>query len=208
MTITTLDSASLVLTRVPINQPSFITRVRDWADREAVHRAVMTLFAPKLPGDEAARRAMSAILYRVEDDQRNPHLLIQSRVAPASNSVSLASTDLTGLAPRLISGTAVRFRLDVNAVRCQSRSRRRLPVPESEIPGWLTNTVMNRGLDAIEAGELKVNVLRTRTTPLRVARIDGTATVRDEVALLTLLAEGVGRAKAYGCGLLSVLPVG
>ena len=208
MTTATLNRASLVLMRVPLSHPSLVSRVRDWADRGTVHHAVMALFAPNLPGNETTKRAEAAILYRVEDDHRSPHLLVQSRVAPDIDTAGLARTDLTGLTPRLTSGTIVRFRLDVNAVRSQSRTRHRLPVPELEIPEWLTKTVMNRGLSSIEVGELTVSVLRASNTPLRIARIDGTASIHDGVALLTLLAEGVGRAKAYGCGLLSVLPIG
>ncbi|CAG4902551.1 unnamed protein product [Acidithrix sp. C25] len=67
---------------------------------------------------------------------------------------------------------------------------------------------MSRGLSEIAVDDLKVRVLRAGRTPLRIARIDGNAVVRDQGALVALLDEGVGRAKAYGCGLLSVLPIG
>lgn len=201
------DNTTIILTRVPLTFPPLASRVRDWSDREAVHRAAMTLFDPQLPGDTGFRRAASAILFRVEGDQRNPYLLIQSDVALASTSDSLARTDLSGLIPRLTPGIVVMFRIDINAVRCQSRSTRRLPIPEPEIPEWLTGTTMGRGLSEITVDDLRVSVLRAGRTPLRIARIDGTAVVRDQEALVALLGEGVGRARAYGCGLLSVLPI-
>ena len=202
------DITTIILTRVPLAFPPLAGRVRDWSDRDAVHRAAMTLFDPKLPGDADSRRATSRILYRVEGDQRNPYLLIQSRVALASTSDSLVRTDLSGLIPRLTPGTVVMFRIDINAVRCQSRSTRRMPIPEPEIPEWLTGTTMGRGLSKIAVGDLRVSALRAGRTPLRIARVDGTAVVRDQGALVALLGEGVGRARAYGCGLLSVLPIG
>ncbi|WP_201732337.1 type I-E CRISPR-associated protein Cas6/Cse3/CasE [Acidithrix sp. C25] len=202
------DNTTIILTRVPLAFPPLAERVRDWSDRDAMHRAVMTLFDPQLPGDAGLRRAASSILFRVEGDQRNPYLLIQSHVALASMSDSLVTTDLSGLIPRLAPGTVVMFRIDINAVRCQSRSTRRLPIPEPEIPEWLTGTTMSRGLSEIAVDDLKVRVLRAGRTPLRIARIDGNAVVRDQGALVALLDEGVGRAKAYGCGLLSVLPIG
>lgn len=202
------ENTSILLTRVPLAFPPLAARVKDWSDRDAVHRATMTLFDPQLPGDAGFRRAASAILYRVEGDRRNPYLLIQSYVALASTNESLVRTDLSGLIQRLTPGTAVMFRMDINAVRCQSRSTRRLPVPEPEIPEWLTGTTMSRGLSEIAVGNLRVSTLRAGRTPLRIARVNGTAVVRDHEALVALIGEGVGRARAYGCGLLSMLPIG
>jgi CRISPR system Cascade subunit CasE len=43
--------------------------------------------------------------------------------------------------------------------------------------------------------------------PLVVARLGGTATIADADALMRVLRVGTGRGKAYGCGLLTVLPV-
>jgi CRISPR system Cascade subunit CasE len=209
--ITTTNSAmpgssEIILTRVPLAFPSLSARVRDWLDREAVHRAIMTLFDPVLPGDASVRRAASGILYRVEEDSSNPHILIQSRISPASTSDALVKTDCSGLIPRLIPGSAVTFRIEINAVRCQSRSTRRIAIPEQEIPGWLSHTTLARGLSQIEVRDLEVRVLRAGRTPLRVARINGVAVVRDQASMLALIEQGVGRAKAYGCGLLSVIP--
>lgn len=200
------QNSEIILTRVPLAFPPLSARVRDWSDRKAVHQAIMTLFDPTLPGEAGSRRATSGILFRVEDGSARPHILIQSRVSPASTNDALVKTDCSGLIPRLMEGSSVRFRIEINAVRCQSRSTRRIAVPESEIPEWVANTTLARGLSQIEVRDLEVMVLRAGQTPLRVARIDGTAIIRNQAAVLVLIEQGVGRAKAYGCGLLSVIP--
>jgi len=42
---------------------------------------------------------------------------------------------------------------------------------------------------------------------LQVDTADGVGTVHDPDRLLELVVDGVGRAKAYGCGLLTVIPI-
>ena len=209
MTTANIDNSTLILARVPMDHPVFVSRVTDWTDRQSAHRAIMSLFPMPLSGDERTRRSASSILYRVEDDCRSPHVLLQSAVGlliDTEGNDRIATTDLTGLVSRLVPDTAVRFRLDVNAVRCQARTGRRIPVPELEIPEWLGASAMSRGLSSIAVSDLSTVVLRSGATPLRVARVDGTAVVGDPAALVELLCRGIGRAKSYGCGLLTVVP--
>ena len=45
---------------------------------------------------------------------------------------------------------------------------------------------------------------RRRQVTLRQARFDGTLRVVDAAVLRTALVQGIGRGKAYGCGLLTL----
>ena len=47
-----------------------------------------------------------------------------------------------------------------------------------------------------------------RTVSLNVVQFDGILTVSDSAAFLRALSGGIGKAKAYGLGLLSVGPAG
>lgn len=73
----------------------------------------------------------------------------------------------------------VRFRLDVNAARCQRQTRRRTPVPDKEISGWLVPP-LSPALKTITIVNVKVTCRRTEHGPVRIARLTGTACVGDK----------------------------
>jgi CRISPR system Cascade subunit CasE len=193
-----------ILAAVPFDHPALARRVRDWNDAEQIHKAVMSLFREDLPGPQHQRRATAEILYRVE--HHAARILLQSATAPAHSDYGIRTTHLSGLATHLTAGTAVRFRLDINAVRCQAGTHRRTPVPDADLPQWAAAR-LHPALTAVTLLDQPVTVRRTDNSPLRVAHLTGTARINDPDALLGLIRSGVGRAKAYGCGLLSVVPM-
>ncbi len=211
--MSTLDLAGVNLTAVPATHPSFTSRRVNWHDQAEVHRAVMSLFAPELPGPEGAKRASSAILYRLETLTSSPRVLVQSSAAPRQSDFGMTSTTLAGLATVLAPGLAVRVRIDINAVRSQSRTGKRVPVAAEDLSDFLLNPLdLDRpGLLHGAFGSLTLldvtPVLRSSGgIPLRVARITGEAIVADPGVLAEKLINGVGRGKSYGCGLLTIAP--
>lgn len=196
--------ATPLLLAVPLDHPCFARGVRAWQDLEQVHKAVMSLFPATLPGPAHTRRADSSILFRVEPHARR--VLVQTATAPIEKDTGIRSTSLEGLIAVLAPAMTVRFRVDVNAVRCQARTGKRLPVTEEEIPRWLADR-LHRAVSNPVVDDLTVTVFRKGTTPLRVASVTGRAEVADPAHLHQLIRAGVGRARAYGCGLLSVAPV-
>jgi CRISPR system Cascade subunit CasE len=206
---TTLTPAPLTGTRmpilaaVPIDHPALARRVRDWTDTDQVHQAIMSLFRENLPGAQQQRRATSHILYRLESDAGR--ILVQTTVTPARTDHGIRLTDLTGLVQYLTAGTTVRFRLDINAVRCQAGSHRRTPVSATDFPDWLAAR-LQPALTTATILDAPVTLRHTSGTPLRIAHVTGTAHINNPAALRDLIRNGVGRAKAYGCGLLSTLP--
>jgi|tagenome__1003787_1003787.scaffolds.fasta_scaffold20969927_3 CRISPR system Cascade subunit CasE len=201
---TASSAGTLHLTSVPYSHPALRNRIRRWDDQEQVHQAVMSLFRPDLPGDQRARRAGSDILYRLDDERQR--LLVQATTTPQRTDHGIRLTTLDGLLDRLAKGQRVRFTADLNAVRCQARTGRRLPVPAHELAEW----VLERLTPALDKAELLDAPVQTRyrgRVPLVVARVTGTATITDRDALAQKLRVGVGRGRAYGCGLLTVLPL-
>lgn len=87
-------------------------------------------------------------------------------------------------------------------VRANAKSTARV-VPAGEIEPWLISKV-GQAITGIEI----VNHFRDKTVSghhrLVVDTIDAMATVADPLALSELRLRGVGRSKAYGCGLLTV----
>jgi len=173
----------------------------------------MSLFDPELPGISTERRSISAILYRLEDVATGPRVLVQSNIAPTTIDQGMATTTLEGLASTLRPGAEVQFRLDVNAVRTQSRTGRRLPVPDADLPLLLLNPddlgrpgLLADALTGLNILEVTSAVRATGRTPLRVSSVRGVATIVDPEILRAKIIHGVGRGKSYGCGLLSVAP--
>ncbi len=202
--VSAAGTGAVHLASVPYAHPALRNRIRRWDDQEQVHQAVMSLFRPDLAGEQQARRASGDILYRLDDEHQR--LLVQATTVPQRTDHGIRLTTLDGLLGRVGTGGRVRFTADLNAVRCQARTGRRLPVPTGELPTW----VQERLAPALHGMELFDATVMTRSKgriPLVVARVTGTATIADADALIRMLRAGVGRGKAYGCGLLTVLPL-
>jgi CRISPR system Cascade subunit CasE len=208
-----VDLSLLHLTSIPAGHPAFLTRRMDWGDQAEVHRAVMSLFPVALPGPLDARRATSTILYRLENPASGPRILVQSLTEPDRDDHGIARTTLAGLGAVLVAGQQMRFRIDVNAVRSKARSGRRLALQPEEIGRFLHDDsnperpgLLHGAVTGLEIREVTFDVRRFGQTPLRVAGVTGIAFVADPIILGHKLANGVGRAKSYGCGLLTVAP--
>nr|WP_223186704.1 type I-E CRISPR-associated protein Cas6/Cse3/CasE [Streptomyces sp. CBMA29] len=84
----------------------------------------------------------------------------------------------------------------------------------SDTPGWQTYDY-GAFLDRLSVGSTwtfrltanPVNSIR-RTVSLTSVTYDGRLTVTDPEALRRTLTQGLGKAKAYGCGLMTLAPVG
>lgn len=196
--------------------PAGLLDVADWDDQRALHRAVMALFPATLPGAEQERRAASRILFRVDDTATGRVVLVQSLIAP-THAPPTAKVKTVHCGTAMTTGTPVRFRVAVNAVMRSRRpdgKHRDAPLPENQVDEWLTTkltgaltdvTILNstRSVYGTDRKGLKKGSL----TALQVDTIDGVGTVHDADRLLELVIDGVGRAKAYGCGLLTVSPL-
>lgn len=90
----------------------------------------------------------------------------------------------------------------------QGRSRRE-PLPETEWENWLHRKLG----DALNIHEVRADLLKPAIAYKPTGRIvhhrvhfTGEATVKNHDTLASLIEHGVGRGKAYGCGLLLVVP--
>ncbi|WP_051866673.1 type I-E CRISPR-associated protein Cas6/Cse3/CasE [Corynebacterium atypicum] len=184
------------------------------------HRAVMGLFG------ELEGRASAGILFRLDRVAgQAPYFLVQSKIAPE------IPEELTGIEvrevelPQLAQGQTVSLRVAVNAVRRKTeevdgkKKTRVTPVPfdfdeqvteknEETVSPWLARKLSPalRELEVVNhvRDVLKDPPARGGSKTLLVDIIDAIAVVGENEALARLLREGVGREKAYGCGLLSV----
>ncbi|GLZ78244.1 type I-E CRISPR-associated protein Cas6/Cse3/CasE [Actinorhabdospora filicis] len=206
---------NLYLTTITLN-PADQDAVADLDDVQRLHRRLM-LLAPDDLGDNARRAA--GVLFRIEQDADTTQILVQTRTEPDASRFPVGygdfeCRDIGPVLERLEPGTEVAYRITVNPSK-------RLAVDEG--PGklqvfkgaaadeWWTERATTCGL---ELGEFSSVVLpeaigKKGPDPRRwihhvLRRFDGTATVTDPDAVREAVQTGIGRAKAFGAGLLSL----
>lgn len=200
------------LANVPMGHPIFAEG--RWGDAAWQHRAVMRLF-----GDVGGSRASlptAQVLYRVEPevsghDGSQGRVLVQSVPDPAADGIRV--TRLAPVIAAYAQGVTVRLLLRANTVRSINRTGadgkvrvHRARVPADRLDAWfrdrLSGAVDVRSPVLMEPGELRLGRAQLITTTFRAD-----AEVSDPQRLRQLVQAGIGRGKAYGCGMLSALPV-
>ena len=184
------------LTLIPVDRAE-----ADSADAATGHHAVMHLFPANLASSNGSdKRATAGILFRWEGGD-NPALLIRSDVKPTRLPAQAVCREIpSSLAPP--AGTRVRFRCTLNAVHQSSpHGGRRSPV--DDVPAWFAKRAAGAMAD-IDVISSAARVVPQAGAVVRLTTLDGFATVVDPAALDGLMQVGIGRAKAYGAGLLTI----
>ncbi len=168
-------------------------------------------------------------LWRTDVLHGTTYLLILSAAKPScahiaeqfgSSGDAGETKDYGPLLARIEPGQRWRFRLRANPVRSVSRGsdaergRVYAHVTLEQQKQWLLERAEKNGF-ALDPDEFNVMDTRweifkkhgdeRRKVTLRTATFEGILTVTDADAFIRTLTEGIGRAKAYGCGLLTVM---
>lgn len=187
--------------------PAHAVRVKNWGDHGELHRLVMGMFtSTNLPGEATEKRLSRNILFRVDEAPSGKIVLVRSDVGPTNLPLE-AKTKLVAV-DTPVTGTPVRFRMTVNAIR---RSRPANPTikrgkgitPVDNISDWV-NERLGTALTDITVFAHDRAVVNSGKSALQLDNIDGYALVGDTAELESSLRSGVGRAKAFGCGLLTI----
>ena len=184
-------------------------RALRWTDSYSLHRIVYDLFED-VRGDD--RQSGSGILFADKGVRQGvSQVIILSDRPPRSP--RLGALETRPLPEGFLQASVYRFEVVVNPVRRESRSGRIRPVRGREaIAAWFCAHGPGWGFD-VHAASLQV----TDTQVDRFAKGGGTATiaratltgslrVRDRAAFVRAVCQGIGRARAFGCGLLQIVP--
>ena len=195
----------------------------DMRNLQSMHRRIMGLF-PQTPSAQA--RQEFGVLWRVEPTesptlllQSSPTLLLQSSVEPDFRSLPdrYASYEHKNIDNHLASfrnGQIVNYRVMLNPVRSSRAGGRnsQTPIPFSEHQRWWEDRSERIGLVSVDApaliGQPAKHLHRNGadpSLPIYSTRVDGIAEIADADSLRHAIESGVGRAKAWGCGLLTVV---
>lgn len=215
----------MFLTRFEINAARRASRAL-LSSPQRLHAAVLAAFPSggSEVGDEGR------VLWRLDEQAHDPLLYIVSPARPDLTHLvesvgrpAIQSWDTRDYRPfldRLAKGDQWAFRLTANPVRSgrkrpgASETQRFGHVTVDQQTEWLLRQADRHGFrptiaqdepDVAVRGRRAVRFARhERTVTLSMATFEGRLEVVDPVALRTALTGGVGPAKAYGCGLLTL----
>lgn len=214
----TTFTQSAILTKVIAN-PAHREVRQDLRDIQRMHHTLTTLACR--PDFGPSSRLAAGLLYRVETTAAGVHILMQSTTQPDRDRLApgydiVGSRDLTPLLDQLHRSVRVRYRIVANPTKSLHRGsdkRGQLqPLTGDAAIEWWERKAGESGfeLDNIEIVD-SLQLTGKRVRPNQPSRLvitatvfDGIATVTDSAAVHDSILVGIGRGKAYGCGLLSV----
>lgn len=201
---------------------------------QAMHAAVLSSFPPPPPGqsnprmlwrvDQSDATVALYVLSPAEPDMT--HLVEQAGWA----TTTWTTRDYTPLLERIEEGQLWSFRLQANPVKQSlnplTKGKRLAHVTPSQQAQWLLDRSEQKGfsIEHLLDGSPALNVSsrskdsfgrkdpnrsgsKSDVTLVRV-QFDGVLRVTDKEAFKEALTGGIGRAKAYGCGLMTIVSAG
>lgn len=194
----------LTLYRFPMADPRF--KKYSWDSPQSAHRAIMSLFPEKLEGPATERRASSSILFRLFEGPQKSDVLLSATTPLLHLPEGISEARLDLLLPKLAEGALVRGKVLLNAVKCKSRSGALVPIPTGEASEWAQGK-LGHGFAPVEiasATRLQMGKKGTGGDSLAVALVEFYGIVSDPQVVQNWVTSGIGRARPYGCGLLSL----
>ena len=181
-------------------------------DAYGIHRVVYDLFDP-VRDSATEKTASSGILYAdrgIKEDWRE--ILIVSDRHPRQ--ASCGSLETRGIPEGLLNFSSYCFEITINPVKRESASGKLVPLRTREaVSEWFAAKAPSWGFEVAD-GQLEVqslNVLhfekkKGQWVTLGQATLTGLLHVRDAACFARSFMRGIGRGKAFGCGLLQITP--
>jgi CRISPR system Cascade subunit CasE len=184
--------------------------MRALSDAYQLHQTVMKGFV--------SYKDVARVLFRVEPEITNglALILVQSTVEPDWDMLTndnrwVTATKVKEFVAKFRVGYSLRFRLRANPVVTREGKRYGLIRDESLLE-WLSKKEQKLGarfksMTVIDEGYItgnKQNKNSQHRLNLKIARFEGMLEVIDPVAFSETVEVGIGPAKAFGCGLLSL----
>jgi len=197
----------MYLSRLVPNPRSSAVR-RDLVDPYEMHRTLLRAFVD-----------MERILWRVDRLNNRPVVLVQSGSEPNWGAVSeqypdylLRTVEQKAYSPSMREGDAYRFRLRANPTVRKGGGKRLGVAGEEAQADWLCRRKAGQSGFKVDQESLLithegiVTAHREETSRMSLAAVlfDGVLTVTDAEFMFAAIEHGIGSAKAFGFGMLSV----
>lgn len=187
-------------------------------DAYSLHRVVYSLYDDVRDAASKVNSSSSGILYADEGgDHRTRRILMLADRAPESAvDGQYGEVHSKPIPEGFLQHDHYRFKVVVNPTRRHSGSRKLIPVRGREaIADWFLQRAdeswgFHASTEQLQVGE--INVLQfaakqQRSVTIAQAHVQGMLSVHDRTQFRNSFVRGVGRARAYGCGLLQIVPV-
>lgn len=217
----------MYFTRMALNPARRGTRFLQ-ASPQAMHAAVLSAFPPGVSTQNTEGR----VLWRLDQSKHEIYLYVVSPESPDlthlieqagwPTSSTWQTRDYTPMLGQITTGQHYAFRLVANPVRqpreAELGGKRVGHVTAAQQQGWLIERAERSGFRILEAAmetpalvvsdrEVKKFSRGSTTVTLSTARFDGQLEVSDAGLLRQVLTGGIGPAKGYGCGLMTLARV-
>lgn len=185
-------------------------RALRWTDTYSLHRIVYDLFddvrgedkqgsSGILFADKGIRQGVSQVIILSDRPPRAPQWgTLETRPLPES----------------YLQAERYAFEVIVNPVRRENRSGKIVPVRGREaIADWFCDHGAGWGFaveeSSLQVTDVEVDRFRKGSATATIARatLTGSLTVTDREAFVRAACQGIGRARAFGCGLLQIVPL-
>jgi len=210
-----LEEDIMYLSRLRLNPRSRMVR-NEVAMPYQMHRTLLAAFP------DAEEGGTGRVLFRLDVHQRTGaiEVLVQSDKKPVWERISSRHPDYFNEPPehkqfelQLRAGQLARFKLRANPTYRDRQGKRRGHVTEQKQIEWLQRKAEQSGFSIkgleVHAEGLVNDSSRKEESPLQITAVtfEGLLQVVDSEALKSAVAAGIGSAKGFGFGLLSLAPV-
>ena len=183
-------------------------------DDYSVHRAVYGLFEDVRSKSDKKEGASSGILYADKggDGLQRRILFLANREPSEPEAGSIRTKQVP---EDFLFHDYYRFEVVVNPVERNAASRRLIPIKGRENIGeWFMRKAVSSWGFKVSVGNLDIPDVRVSrfekkgdAVTLSKATVRGTLKVTDRERFVTSFKEGIGRGRAFGCGLLQIVPI-
>lgn len=187
-------------------------------DAYSLHRVVYSLYEDVRNPEEKKKSNASGILYADQGgDVRGRKILMLANRQPMSAVDGQYGQVQSKLIPEsFLEYDLYRFKVIVNPTRRDSASRKLVPVRgRDQVIQWFIDRSSNSwGFEvspqSVQVDNIEVKKFKDkngRDVTIGQAHVQGLLRVSDKEQFTSSFTTGIGRARAYGCGLLQIVPV-
>lgn len=187
-------------------------------DAYALHKTVYSLFTDIRSAEEKQASNASGFLYADQGgDYKGRKILLLSNRQPEEQINGLyGEVQSKAIPPEFLQHNAYRFKVIVNPTRRDNASRKLLPVKGREdVAQWFAERAEQSWGFKISPPQLQVDRIevlqfmdkKQRNITLAQAHIQGLLTVTAPQQFIQSFSQGIGRGRAFGCGLLQIVPI-
>ena len=198
-------------------------RMRELSHLGAYHNWVEEMFPEEIVAGKRTRK-----LWRIDSLNERKYLLVISETVPNPTIMekygvekSAQIKSYTGVIERVKKDQAFRFKVTLNPVVARSsgkesgkRGKIYPHVTETQQISFFMERTEKNGFVVVEdevsiteAGDYWLRHKNNKASPIRKVTYEGRLTVVDETKFKAMLTRGLGKKKAYGCGMMTIIPV-